>query len=245
MLRTMRIAVAVVVAACLVLAPTATSVVPAAGISDAAKLRKSSTSPGMKQHEQAFQNIASANDDTRSSGTPGYAKSVEYVVGQLVAAGYHPQVQTFDFPFFQETAPAAFNRVSPSAADVHRAGRVRDDDLLGQRQRDGAAAGGERQPVPAGRRRRARRTRLRGGRLRRLRAGPRRADPARDVPVPRQGAERADRGRLGGRHLQRGPAGPHRRDHPARSARRTSTSRSSGRRSRSGRSCTRRSAPGR
>jgi Zn-dependent M28 family amino/carboxypeptidase len=108
----MRIAVAFVVAACLVLAPTATSVVPAAGIGDAAKLRKAVNVQGMKKHEQAFQNIASANGNTRSSGTPGYQASVEYVVGQLVAAGYTPDVQEFDFPFFSETAPAVFQRTS-------------------------------------------------------------------------------------------------------------------------------------
>ena len=68
MLRTMRIVVAVAVAACLVLAPTATSVVPAAGIGDAAKLRKAVNVQGMKKHEQAFQNIANANGGTRSSG---------------------------------------------------------------------------------------------------------------------------------------------------------------------------------
>jgi Zn-dependent M28 family amino/carboxypeptidase len=110
----MRIAVAVMAAACLVLAPTATSVVPAAGIGDAAKLRKAINVQGMKKHEQAFQNIAAANGNTRSSGTPGFDQSVQYVVGQLVAAGYHPQVQTFDFPFFEETAPAMFERVSPN-----------------------------------------------------------------------------------------------------------------------------------
>ena len=171
MLRTMRIAVAVVVAACLVLAPTATSVVPAAGISDAAKLRKAVNVQGMKKHEQAFQNIASANGGTRASGTPGFDASVEYVVGQLVAAGYHPQVQPFDFPFFEETAPAAFNRVCAEPADVREPRRVRDDDLLGQRQRHGATAGGERQPVPAGPDAELVERGLRGRRLHGLRAG--------------------------------------------------------------------------
>src|SRR5262245_9790108 len=112
--RTMRIAVAAAVAACLVLAPTATPVVPATGNGDAAKLRKAVTVQGMRAHEQALQNIASANGNTRASGTPGFDRSVEYVVGQLEAAGYHPQVQPFDFPFFEETGPAAFQRISPS-----------------------------------------------------------------------------------------------------------------------------------
>src|SRR5262249_2862944 len=111
--RTIRVVAAAVVAACLVLAPTASPGSPAAGISDAAKLRKAGNVTGMKKAEQAFQNIANANGGTRSSGTPGYQASVQYVVSQLVAAGYTPVVQPFDFAFFFESAPAVFQRISP------------------------------------------------------------------------------------------------------------------------------------
>jgi Zn-dependent M28 family amino/carboxypeptidase len=102
-----------------VVAPQAAPVTPAAGISpaagigDATKLRKFVNVQGMLKHEQAFQNIANANGDTRSSGTPGYDASVAYVVSQLEAAGYDPVIQEFDFPFFQELAPAVFERTAP------------------------------------------------------------------------------------------------------------------------------------
>jgi Zn-dependent M28 family amino/carboxypeptidase len=80
----------------------------------AAKLRNAITVQGMKSHLQALQNIATANDDTRASGTPGYQASVDYVVGKLQDAGYDPEIQPFDFAFFQELAPAQLDRVSPS-----------------------------------------------------------------------------------------------------------------------------------
>jgi Zn-dependent M28 family amino/carboxypeptidase len=103
---------AAVVAACLVFAPAAASGPGAKGQAD--KLRDAITVQGMKQHQQAFQNIASANGNTRSSGTPGYDASVAYVVAQLEAAGYDPVVQVFDFPYFQELAPSEFERISPN-----------------------------------------------------------------------------------------------------------------------------------
>ena len=77
------------------------------------KLRTDITVAGMKQHEQALQNIATLNNNTRASGTPGYAASVDYVVAQLEAAGYDPVVQPFLFDFFQELATPEFARVSP------------------------------------------------------------------------------------------------------------------------------------
>jgi Zn-dependent M28 family amino/carboxypeptidase len=116
--RTIRIVAAAVAVAALVIAPTAAPVNPLAGIKpavatgDAAKLRKAITVEGMKAHEQALQTIANENGGTRSSGTPGFKESVDYVVSQLEAAGYDPVVQEFDFPFFTETAPAVFQRTS-------------------------------------------------------------------------------------------------------------------------------------
>ena len=70
---------------------------------------------GIEQHLDAFQAVADANDGTRASGTPGYAASRDYVVKKLRAAGYKPQVQSFDFPFFSEDGAAQLARVSPSA----------------------------------------------------------------------------------------------------------------------------------
>jgi Zn-dependent M28 family amino/carboxypeptidase len=101
-----------VVTACLVVVPAGISGDAPPG--QAAKLRKAITLTGLKAHEQALQAIATAHGGTRASGTPGFDASVDYVVGQLEAAGYDPVIQTFDFPFFQELAPATFERVSPS-----------------------------------------------------------------------------------------------------------------------------------
>ena len=70
-----------------------------------AKLRNAITVDALMQHEQALQNIATANGGTRASGTPGYQASVDYIVSQLESAGYDPVVQPFDFAFFQELAP--------------------------------------------------------------------------------------------------------------------------------------------
>jgi Zn-dependent M28 family amino/carboxypeptidase len=80
----------------------------------AAKLRNAITVQGMKAHEQALQDIATANGNTRASGTPGYQASVDYVVAKLEDAGYDPVVQPFQFAFFQELATPEFDRVSPN-----------------------------------------------------------------------------------------------------------------------------------
>jgi Zn-dependent M28 family amino/carboxypeptidase len=70
------------------------------------KLRQAASAQGGLEHLTAFQRIADANGGTRASGTPGYDASAEYVLSRLRAAGYTPEVQEFDFPYFQELAPA-------------------------------------------------------------------------------------------------------------------------------------------
>ncbi|CAB4936365.1 unannotated protein [freshwater metagenome] len=70
------------------------------------KLREAAAAAGGLEPLQALQRIADANGGTRASGTPGYDASAAYVVDRLRAAGYSPNVQTFDFPFFQELSPA-------------------------------------------------------------------------------------------------------------------------------------------
>jgi Zn-dependent M28 family amino/carboxypeptidase len=65
------------------------------------------TLDGVREHQEAFQAIADANDDpfypgTRAAGTEGYDASVEYVAGLLEDAGYDvtldPVNITFNFP---------------------------------------------------------------------------------------------------------------------------------------------------
>ena len=71
-------------------------------------LRDAVTVAGMRSHQAALQAIADkpANSGTRASGTPGFTDSVAYVKSTLEAAGYMVHKQQFDFPFFQELAPA-------------------------------------------------------------------------------------------------------------------------------------------
>ncbi len=110
-----RIGSVVLVAAALGLsAAVAPSVAAGSPSGQAAKLRDAITVSAMRQHLQALQNIASANGNTRESGTPGYEASVNYVVSQLEAVGYHPVKQAFQFDFFQELATPTFQRVAPN-----------------------------------------------------------------------------------------------------------------------------------
>ena len=78
------------------------------------RLRDALTVNGVLRHERALQFIANANGGTRVSGSPGFEASADYVKRQLEQAGYRVSEQSFQFPFFEETAPAVFERVSPS-----------------------------------------------------------------------------------------------------------------------------------
>ena len=78
------------------------------------RLRDAVTVNGIMRHERALQFIANANGGTRVSGGAGFDASASYVKRQLEQAGYRVSEQSFEFPFFQETAPAVFERVSPS-----------------------------------------------------------------------------------------------------------------------------------
>src|SRR5512132_716203 len=106
------LAASAILATCCTVVPAATSANSPSG--QAAKLRDAITLSGLMSHEQAFQEIANANGGTRVAGTPGFDASVAYVVEQLEAAGYDPQVQEFPFAFFQELAPSVFQRIAPN-----------------------------------------------------------------------------------------------------------------------------------
>jgi Zn-dependent M28 family amino/carboxypeptidase len=100
-----------------VLIGLAVLVPPAAALDevDTKPLRDAVTVNGILRHERALQFIANASGGTRVAGGPGFDASVDYVNRQLVQAGYTTSEQSFEFPFFEETAPAIFARVSPSA----------------------------------------------------------------------------------------------------------------------------------
>ena len=91
------------------------SAASAATPSDTKALRDAVTAGGITDHLEAFQTIADMNGGTRASGTPGYDASLSYVKNKLDATNYfNTRVQEFDFDFFQETAPAQFERLSPT-----------------------------------------------------------------------------------------------------------------------------------
>jgi Zn-dependent M28 family amino/carboxypeptidase len=99
------------VALTLAFAPAATAAPDPNKVSQ--QLRDDVTVGGVRAHQQALQNIATMNNGTRASGTPGYEASLTYVTRRLERAGYRPQRQNFGFRTFEELAPATFARVSP------------------------------------------------------------------------------------------------------------------------------------
>ncbi|SNS31886.1 PA domain-containing protein [Geodermatophilus saharensis] len=70
----------------------------------AAKLTKAVTAEGVLDHLEALQAIADDNGGDRAAGRPGYDDSVAYVVEQLRAAGYTPEVQPFAFTYAEENS---------------------------------------------------------------------------------------------------------------------------------------------
>ncbi|WCB92246.1 Aminopeptidase [Baekduia alba] len=79
----------------------------------ATKLANAVTVSGILRHERALANIAERNGGTRVSGSAGFDKSRDYVVGQLQNAGWTVNVQPFEFPYFQELAPTTLERTAP------------------------------------------------------------------------------------------------------------------------------------
>jgi Zn-dependent M28 family amino/carboxypeptidase len=79
----------------------------------ATKLANAVTVSGIMRHERAFANIAERNGGTRVSGSPGFDRSRDYVVGQLQSAGWTVNVQPFEFPYYQPLAPSTFERTAP------------------------------------------------------------------------------------------------------------------------------------
>ncbi|WP_336212075.1 M28 family metallopeptidase [Nonomuraea sp. LPB2021202275-12-8] len=91
--------------------------VAAAGVAadvDTGALRAAISLDGVTRHARALQRIASANGNTRASGTPGYDASAAYVKKALTDAGYQVSEQTFTFPYYRELAPATLAQTSPS-----------------------------------------------------------------------------------------------------------------------------------
>ena len=79
----------------------------------ATKLANAVTVNGILRHERALANIAERNGGTRVSGSPGFDKSRDYVVGQLQNAGWTVNVQPFEFPYYEPLAPSTLERTAP------------------------------------------------------------------------------------------------------------------------------------
>ena len=84
-----------------------------ADLNESKGFRKAVTLACIREHQDALQEIADDNAGTRSSGTPGYRASADYVAERLEAAGYDATLQPFPFAFYRQLAPSTFERVSP------------------------------------------------------------------------------------------------------------------------------------
>jgi Zn-dependent M28 family amino/carboxypeptidase len=81
---------------------------------DSSDLRAAVTLAGVQTHRAKFQAIADANGGTRWDGSPGHLKSVEYVSGLMVAAGYQVTIQEFTYDGFFELQPGILQQLAPT-----------------------------------------------------------------------------------------------------------------------------------
>ena len=84
--------------------------------STTALLQECVTLAGVREHQQALQDIADDNGGTRVGGSPGYDESVDYVVDKLTASGWMVTRQAFQFQTFVSLSPSVLERVSPQPA---------------------------------------------------------------------------------------------------------------------------------
>ncbi len=84
---------------------------------DSRALQDAVTIEAVRAHLERFQAIADAQGGNRAARTAGYEASVDYVVGELEAAGYAVTRQEFDIPTFVEAAPPALSRLTPDPMD--------------------------------------------------------------------------------------------------------------------------------
>jgi aminopeptidase Y len=71
------------------------------------------TVDGVRAHQAALQAIADANNGIRTSGTPGYDESVDYIAGKLTQAGYDVTVQPFEYQTFLSLSPSVLEQITP------------------------------------------------------------------------------------------------------------------------------------
>jgi aminopeptidase Y len=71
------------------------------------------TLDGARAHQLALQQIADANNGIRTSGTPGYDRSVDYAVDVFETAGLDVSVQEFQFQTFISLSQTVLEQVAP------------------------------------------------------------------------------------------------------------------------------------
>jgi Peptidase family M28/PA domain len=87
----------------------------------AAKLLPCITITDLKNHMQAFQNIADNNPSpadghpSRNSGEPGYWASVQYVANVMQQAGYSVTIQPYTFLYYAYTSIPTLSESSPAS----------------------------------------------------------------------------------------------------------------------------------
>ncbi len=101
-------------AVCAILTSSVVSLSAQSAVSvDTSTLRTAVTVEGVRAHQAAFQAAADANGGTREASSAGFIASRDYVVEKMETAGYQVTVQPFDYPFFEELAPAILDQISP------------------------------------------------------------------------------------------------------------------------------------
>jgi hypothetical protein len=99
------------VAAALLTAPAASAIDKV----DTQQLRDGVTVGGIMEHQQAFQQIATANGGNRAATFPGYDASVQYVVNRMRGAGFRVSLDPFDFAKWEKNGPSTLERTSPAS----------------------------------------------------------------------------------------------------------------------------------
>jgi hypothetical protein len=78
------------------------------------KLRSAVTLEGVRRHQEALQQIATANGGNRFAGLGGHDASAEYVASQLRSAGYTVNFHEFTYEAFFERTPSVLEQTSPT-----------------------------------------------------------------------------------------------------------------------------------
>ena len=93
---------------------------------------------GVREHLQAFQEIADRSGGNRAAGTPGDRRTADYLGAQLRAAGWRVRFQDVRFPFFEQRARPRVGPLRRGEATVltfsgsgRFSGRARPLDTLG------------------------------------------------------------------------------------------------------------------